>query len=357
MSQKFILASVGTVTLFDPSTGEEIVTSKTLTESGINFSVTAEDIRGGMANKLLGQYFHDSAMALNLTDALFSLEYLALNVGGTITVGGNAIATEQVTVTEAGKITVSETPQKFGNVGVIGWVSKPNESSSTKVVFNATTKSATLADAKVGDVYCVKYVKNDASAEQFVVSSAFIPSQCHAVLTLPLFKAGTSETSYTSSSKVGEVQVDIPNFLLGGAQELSLSASGASTTALSGNALTSYGGDEGCDGDGYYAKLVQITYNKDEFSDVKSIVVVDSDIDLAVGDKQTIEVLAIYGGITSPKRIDNSKLTITSGTTSVATVDEEGEITAVADGTSVIEVVVTDKPSLVAKAVVTVETE
>ena len=360
MAQNFILASVGTVDLIDPSTGEIIVTSKTLTESGISFSVTAEDIRGGMANKLLGQYFHDSAMALNMTDALFNLQYLALNVGGTITVGGNAITTEQITTTVADKITVSETPQKFGNVGVLGWYSIAGENNWSKIDFDATTKTATVSGLASGTTVCVKYVKNDASAEQFIVSSAFIPSQCHAILTLPLFKAGTdSKTSFTSSSKVGEVQVEIPNFLLGGAQDLSLTASGASTTNLSGNALTTFDGTEGCDGDGYYARLIQITYNKDEFADVKYIVVSDSDIDLEVGDKQILEVLAIYGGMTAPKRIEASKLTFTSSADAVATVDENGEVTGEGAGSAVIDVVVTDThySSLVAKAVVTVTSE
>ena len=47
MSQKFVLASVGTTQFFDHTSGDLIVTSKTLVDSGINFSVTAEEIRGG----------------------------------------------------------------------------------------------------------------------------------------------------------------------------------------------------------------------------------------------------------------------------------------------------------------------
>jgi len=47
MAERFILAGVGDIQLFDQGTGEIIATSKTLTDSGINFSVTAEDIRGG----------------------------------------------------------------------------------------------------------------------------------------------------------------------------------------------------------------------------------------------------------------------------------------------------------------------
>ena len=55
------------------------------------------------------------------------------------------------------------------------------------------------------------------------------------------------------------------------------------------------------------------------------------------------------------KLIDNSKITFTSSETSVATVDVSGTVTAVSSGESIVECVVTNKPSLVAKAVVTVE--
>ena len=356
MASKFILAGVGDIQLFDQGSGEIIVTSKTLTDSGINFSVTAEDIRGGKANAILGKYFHDTAMELTLTDALFSLEYLALNVGGTITAGSNVFKTEQYTVATADTIVVEETPQKFGEVGEIGWYSIAGQDNWSKITFDPTTKSATVAGLPVGTTVCVKYIHTDASAEQFVVSSAFIPDQVHAVLTLPLFKATVgADASYTSSSKVGEVQVDIPNFLLAGAQELSLSSSGAATTALSGSALASYTGNEGCDADGYYAILKQVTYNKDEWADVKAIVIADSDIDLAPAETQTLEVYALYSGVKAPRLIENAKLTFTSSDTAVATVGANtGLVTAVATGSSNIEVVVTDKPALNAMAVVTV---
>ena len=357
MASKFVLAGVGDIQLFDQGTGEIIVTSKTLTDSGINFSVTAEDVRGGKANSLLSKYFHDTAMELTLTDALFSLEYLALNVGGIITAGSNVFTTEQFTVAVADTVTVKDTPQNFGALEqAIGWVSIAGKDEWTKVVFDPTTKTATLAGLPVGTTVCIKYIHTDAAAEQFVVSSSFIPDQVHAVLTLPLFKATVgADASYTSSSKVGEVQVDIPNFLLAGAQELSLSSSGVATTALSGSALASYTGNEGCDADGYYAILKQITYNKDEWADVKAIVIADSDIDLEADETQTLEVYALYSGVKAPRLIENAKLTFTSSDTAVATVGANtGLVTAVATGSSNIEVVVTDKPELNAMAVVTV---
>ena len=356
MANKFVLAGVGDIQLFDPNSGEIIVTSKTLTDSGINFSVTAEDIRGGQANALIAQYFHDSAMGLTLTDALFSMQYLALNVGGTISASADVMTIEQITTDTVDEITVSETPQMFGNVGYLGWYTISGKDEWSKIVFNPLTKKATVPNLPLGTTVCVKYIKTDASAEKFTVSSAFIPSQCYALLTLPLFKAGTEAgASYTASSKVGEVQVEIPNFLLAGAQDLSLTASGASTTSLSGNALVSYTGSEGCDGTGFYAKLKQITYNKDEFDDVKAIVIADSNIELAPTEKQTLEVYALYGGVKAPRLLDNAKLTFTSNADSYATVgSHDGIVEGIADGHADIEVKVTSRADLVAMAVVTV---
>lgn len=347
--QNFVLASVGTITLFNKATGDIILRSNTLVDSGINFTTTAEDIRGGLANKLLAQYFHDSAMSLTLNDAMFNLQYLALNVGGTITVGGDIMKSEQVVANE-GNFTVSEVPQSFMNLGTIGWYSPVGADEWTKVTFDGAQASANV---KAGDALCVRYVATDESIEQFVVSAAFVPDQCYALLTLPLFK-GTKTEDYSSSSRAGEVQVEIPSFLLNGTQELSLSASGAATTSLSGNALAVMDGSEGCDGDGYYAKLKQITFNKDEFADVKAIAVADSVVTIAPTTEQPLEVIALYGGNVAPRQLSNSKLTFTSKDEAVATVDVDGIVTGVAEGTTVIEVFVTGHTNLEAVASVVV---
>lgn len=353
---KFVLASVGTVQFFDQSSGDLIVTSKTLVDSGINFSVTAEDIRGGMANALLSRYLHDSAMSLTLTDALFDFSYMALNVGGTIQTGADVLTLEQVTTTEANKITVKDTPQKFGNFGVIGWYALSGSDDWTTITFDQDTKTANVADLPKGTTVCVKYTKTDASAEQFTVSSAFIPAQVYGVLTLPLFKAGTDTKQFSNSSKVGEVQVEIPNFMFDGNMELALTSAGTTTTPLSGNALATFTGLEGCDSnDGYYAKLKQVTYNKDEFADVKAIVVADANVELKATETQTLQVYAIYSGIKAPKLIDNSKLTFTSSNDTYASVDAKGVVTANAEGSATIEIFVKTKNSLQTAAVVIVE--
>ena len=309
-----------------------------------------------MANALLSRYLHDSAMALTLTDALFDFSYMALNVGGTIQTGADVLTVEQVTTAEANKITVSETPQKFGNFGVIGWYSVVGEDNWTKITFDADTKTANVPDLSQGTTVCVKYTKTDASAEQFTVSSAFIPAQVYGVLTLPLFKSGTDTKQFSNSSKVGEVQIEIPNFMFDGNMELALTSAGTTPTPLSGNALATFTGLEGCDSnDGYYAKLKQVTYNKDEFADVKAIVVADANLELKATETQTLQVYAIYSGIKAPKLIDNSKLTFTSSNDTYASVDAKGVVTANAQGHADIEIVVKNKNTLMTAAVVDVQ--
>ena len=311
-----------------------------------------------MANALLSRYLHDSAMALTLTDALFDFSYMALNVGGTIQTGADVLTVEQVTTAEANKITVSETPQKFGNFGVIGWYSVVGEDNWTKITFDADTKTANVPDLSQGTTVCVKYTKTDASAEQFTVSSAFIPAQVYGVLTLPLFKSGTDTKQFSNSSKVGEVQIEIPNFMFDGNMELALTSAGTTTTPLSGNALATFTGLEGCDSnDGYYAKLKQVTYNKDEFADVKAIVVADANVELLANEVQTLQIYAIYSGIKAPKLIDNSKLVFVSSNDTYATVDQTGKVEAKAEGSATIEIHVKTKQSLQTAAVVTVSAQ
>jgi hypothetical protein len=349
----YLVAGVGTIQLFDPSTNALILTSKTLTEEGLNFSSTAEEARGGAGNALLGKYYHDSTFGLTLTDQLFDLQYLALNCGGSIQASSDVMINEQVTISVANTITVTQTPVEF-NGQVIGWAKKNNQNDSAYRLITFTGKNATIEGASVGDIYCVKYFYNSSSARKFVVNTAYIPATVYAVATFPMFKAGTSTENYTSSSQVGEIQVIIPNFQLEASQELSLSSGGISTASISGSALATYSGNGGCSDGGYYAIITEHIYGKSVWDNVVSLAVYDSDIDLASAETQTITVYAIYSDGTVPSKIDNSYLTFTSSDDAVATVTSAGVITATGVGTANIEIVATDNTNLSAYAVVTV---
>ena len=351
-----LLAGVANVDLFDPSTNELIVATKTLTDSGINMAITGEEARGGQVNILLGKYYHDSSFGLTLTDQIWNLQYLALNCGGAIEASSDIMRTEQVTVATGGVITVTNTPQAFTSTsGTIGWYKLSTEDDNAYKKITFTGKSATVSALAQGTIVCVKYVINSAGARKFTVNADYIPSTIHAVMTIGLFKAGTTKETLSTSSRIGDVIVDIPSFQLEGAQDIGLTSSGIGTVALSGSALATFGGNSGCSDHGYYAVITENIYGADEFANVSRIVIGDSNIELSVADTQTIDVYAMYNDGTQPKLLDNSKLTFTSGTTGTATVGANtGIVTAVASGTSNIEVVVTSKPALTANCLVTV---
>lgn len=352
MSQKFFLAGVGDAELIDKNTAEIVATSNTLINSGITFSASPQDVAGGLSNKLLGQYFTDARMEIKLEDALFDMNYLALNVGGSISVGGDIEILETITTTVLNTITVSGTPQAFLTFGTIGWYAVAGETNWTKITF--TGSSATVSNLAIGTTVCVKYIKEDVTIEQFTVSSTFIPSQCYLLLKLPLFKTGLDKNIYASSNKVGEVHVVVPTYQISGSMDLSLSSSGTASSSISGMALASLTSNTSCDGVGDYAYVKQVILGKDEFADVKAIVVEDSDIDLAVAGTQTIVIYKLFKGNASSAPLDNSKVTFTSLTPSKATVSNAGLVTGVSAGASVIECIVTGHTSLIATANVTV---
>ena len=326
----YLVAGVGSIQLFDPSSNALILTSKTLTDEGINFGSTAEEARGGMGNALLGKYYHDTSFGLTLTDQLFDLQYLALNCGGAIQATSDVLTNEQVTVTVANTLTVSKTPSQF-NGAYVGWAKKPSESDSAYKLVTFNGVDGTLNGAEVGDVYCVKYFYGDSSARKFIVNTAYVPATVYAVATFPLFKAGTSTENFTSSSQIGEIQCVIPNFQLEGAQELALTSGGIANASLSGSALATFSGSGGCSDNGYYAIITEVIYGKGTWDNVVALAVADGDIDLEVDGTEKIKVYAIYSDGTTPTVLDNSLLTFASETASVATV---GEHTGVVTGAS-----------------------
>ena len=345
----YILAGVGTIEAFTQSSTQptKIFTSKTLQESGISISVTAEDIRGGLSNPLLGRYFHDSILEANITDALFNLQYLALNVGGEVVIGGSSLVTETVTA-GSGTLTVQGTPVAFGAAGTVGWYTPAGQEDWAPLTFEG--KVAT-AEVTAGTDYCVRYNANDSSIQEFVVPSAIIPSEVHLVMTYPLFAGGTSPEAISTSSQVGELIVDIPRFQFAGNVELSLTSSGAATSNLSGSALASYT-TANCNDMGTYGTVKQKLYGGNWYDDLTTIAVDGGNFSLANGASKTLKVIGIFKNGTGV--LDNSKLTFTSSASSTAAVTNAGVVTGASAGSANITITVTDKTSVATMVGVTV---
>lgn len=348
----YILAGVGNIDLYNQ--GDLIASSKTLTESSISVEVTGEDVRGGQSNPLLGRYFHDSSFTLTLTDALFSLEYLALNVGGTIEIGGNILTTEEVTIETENTITVSGTPVELFNWGVVGYYRIAGENDWQKITF--TGKNATTTNLPVGTVVCVKYNTQNSGMRQFVVPSNMIPAECTAILTIGLFKADNETKVTDSSSRVGSLVIEIPRFQFAGSQELSLTSDGVATTNLTGSALAVYTGTS-CEDNGYYAIIKEVISGAKWTDGLKALAVANGgEISIAQGGTETLQVYAVYGGIVASSIVDNTNLTFTPDNETYFTVDNTGKITAKSTaGKANLKIVATDKPEV--EAVVSVEVE
>ena len=351
--KKYILAGVGTIEGFTQSSTQpsKVFTSTTLQESGLTISVTAEDIRGGLSNPLLGRYFHDSVLEANIVDALFDLSYLALNVGGEVTIGGDTLVTESVKVTTANTITVVGTPVAFGNAGTVGWFTIEGEDNWTPITFVGKTATATVA---ANTNICVRYNTQNNALKTFVIPSSVIPSELHVVMTYPLFAAGSDKSSLSTSSQVGELIVDIPRFQFAGNVELSLTSSGVATSNLSGSALA-MNSTTNCNDMGRYGTVKMNIFDQNWYDDLIALAIDNADVALKNSETDTLKVIGIYqdNGTILTNLIDNADLTFTSNDTSIATVGAHtGLVTAAASGTgeTTIEVKVTAKEDVTAYA-------
>lgn len=339
---KYILAGVGTIEAFGQgANARKIFTSQTLQESGLSISVTAEDIRGGLSNPLLGRYFHDSMLECNITDALFDLNYLAYNVGGEVVFGGDSLVTEPVTVQTANTITVQGTPVAFGDAGTVGWYTIQGQEDWQPITF--TGQTATVSNLEVGTDICVQYNAQDSGMQQFTISSSIIPNEVHMIQKYPLFAAGADATNLSQSSQVGELIVDIPRFQFAGNVELSLTSSGAATSNLSGSALAVYT-TTNCTDMGAYGTVKLRLFEGNWYDNLTAMAVDGADVTMAEGETKTLKVIGIYNGGTGV--INNSNLTFTSASDSVATVSTDGVVTGAGAGTTTIEIVATGKPSV-----------
>lgn len=318
---------------------ELLFTSKALTDSSISIGITAEEVRGGKGNKLIGRFFHDSTFGLELQDALFNLDYIAKNVGSQITPANGVLFEEQV-VASNDVLTATGTPADFLGMGTLGWFAKPGEDEWTRFTFVGNT--STDATVVNGDTYCIKYM-NALACEQVIVPSEFVPDEVTVILKGDLYKASKGN-DVTTSSIIGHVEVEVPRFQLNGSMDLSLNSSGASQVPFAGQALVTTDASAGCEGGGYYAIIKQYSENANWYDSLIGLAVEGSDaITLVAGSTKRINVYGVFNNGSS-RLIDASKLTYTA-TAGAGTMS--GSILTAANeaGTGTITIVVAGSPN------------
>lgn len=203
------LAGVGRALIFK---GNDLIgVAETLTDSTFDFSIASEEVRGGAGNALYGKYFHDSALNVTLTDAMFKLEYIAASLGVNIEAGGLSMAEEQLSTIAGGVIVPTHTPVAFDG-SVIGWYKLPNETNWTVGTF--VNGQMTIAGASAGTAYCVKYQYQNENARSIVIPTQYVPSELHVVIMNDLFAGGIGVGS--DAAKIGRLITDIPRLQMDG---------------------------------------------------------------------------------------------------------------------------------------------
>jgi len=351
MAQNHFLAGVGRALIF--SGNNLIGVAKTLTESTFNFSISSEDIRGGAANALWGKYFHDSNLQIQLTDAMFKLEYVAANLGVDIKQGGLTVYESGAngdSIVIDGQATLTHTPTEFDGTA-IGWYKKPTDLEWS--IGSISGNVMTIPGATIGESYCIKYFYQNPNARSIPINVQYVPKVWHIVILNDLFAGDVSDIG--SATRYGRIITDIPRYQLDGNMTLNLTATSASTVPINGNALAIESGNS-CEEEPYYGTMTEEIFGNAWEDNVIALAIENSDLELVNGASDTLIIRAVFGGATASARENNSNFTFAVETGTSAAVNSDGLVTAdaTATGDTIISVTLTERPEIVAYATVSV---
>lgn len=317
---------------------------KTFTESTFDYTITGDEVRAGRTNALFGRYYHDSNLAVTLTDAMFNFEYLAASFGTNIDMGGLTIKEEELSVETSGNtLTLTETPVPFRGQ-LIGWYKKPSDKSWS--VGSMSGNTMTITGGKAKDKYCVKYFYFNENAKSIVVKTDYVPSELHVVIFNDLYSGDIAAGA--DNPRVGRLVTDIPRLQLDGNQNLSLTAGSTASVSLTGTATAVTSADT-CEDDPYYATMTMEVFGETWQDNVIALALEDSEIEVSKTAKTAeLRVRVICNGSTvaTRKANENFDFTMTEGTATGTSVGKNtGIITAGAtNGTGYVTVTLKGRP-------------
>lgn len=290
-------------------------TGTTSLNTSISVSMEDQEITGGKGNKTLYKYKYGRKLAPSIEMAEWNLAYIAANVGTTIFEGLKEVfaVAECVTLTK-GVGTLAKTPT--GKVFV-----EKNDGSTVEVTPVGSTITVGNEDDNVSVTY--QYSTN---VKRVTIDAESTPMVGELVL--------TADKHNNLKGKVGEVQIDVPSFQLSGTFDISLEASGNTTTKLDGDALAVDGAT--CSDGSVYAYITEIPSAESTVT-VSDIAATPAVMNLAVDEEKSLTVVGIKGGLYSNVGIDVADCTITSDEPTTATV-ADGVVKGVASGTTYINI-------------------
>lgn len=339
---KKFLVGVAKVTALTKA-GEHAFTSNTMLDNSIEVSISNEDITGGPGNGLQFIYFHTPDMTINLTETQFNLDMIASNFGSEKVTGGNVWEEESVTLGVGGTGSVTKgtpiLPPDTTATTPYGWVANA-DGDRVKVEF--TNSSFTVASASEGDKVCVRYYTENSAAKIVTIPANFTPGQLRLIMECQLASSNTGKVSDTNI--IGRVEFEIETAQLTGAQTISMSSTGVAQTPLVARALA---GDtsSGCSSTGLYGSIKEILKDAVWYDDVNALAIADNTLTMDTADTEKLSVYGVRNTGATMVR-DYEDLTFATSDAGVATVDTDGIVTAVASGSAVISVTVTDKSSI-----------
>lgn len=298
-------------------------TGTTNLNTSIEVSMQEQNVNAGKGNQLIYSYKYGRELAVNLEAANWDIRFIAMQTGSQITEGLDDVyrLSECVQITN-GVGVLKSTP--VGDVAV---------ELSNGLIITVTPEAATIDLTKHGvenEAVKATYMYNKI-AKSITIDSETSPFVYELVL--------SADKHNNRLGKVGTVQVIIPSYQPSGNFTMSFTPDGVSSTTIEGKAL-SVEGDSCSDGSAVYAYIK-------EFDDTAKAMAVAEiaatpgaiSLDSAKTDKTaTISVIGLKGALYSPIQLENSDCTFVSDKPDVATVDEDGIVTAVATGTAKVTV-------------------
>ena len=290
-------------------------TGTTSLNTSISVSMEDQEITGGKGNKTLYKYKYGRKLAPSIEMAEWNLSYLSANVGSTVFEGMKDVfvVAECVTLTK-GVGTLKKTP-----VGKV-FIEKPDGSTAEITPVGSTI---TVGDSDGTILATYQYSTN---VKRITIDAESTPFVGRLVM--------SADKHNNKKGKVGEVQIEVPSFQLNGTFDISLEASGTTTTKLEGDALAVDGTT--CSDGSVYAYITEIPSVESTVT-VNEIAVTPAVINLAVDETKSLNVIGIKGGLYSNVGIDIADCIITSENSETATV-ADGIVTGVAAGTTYINV-------------------
>lgn len=290
-------------------------TGTTSLNTSISVSMEDQEITGGKGNKTLYKYKYGRKLSASIEMAQWDLKFISANVGTPIFEGlkDAYVVAECVTLT-GGVGTLAKTP--VGKVFV-------EKADGTTV--EVTPVGSTITVGSVDDNVRATYQYNT-TVKRVVIDAESTPMVGELIL--------TADKHNNLQGKVGEVQIDIPSFQLSGTFDISLEASGSTTTKLDGDALAVEGAS--CSDGSVYAYITEVSSVASAVA-IADLAVTPSVINIAVDEEKALNIVGIKGGLYSNVGIKASDCVISSEDAATATVTD-GVVKGVQAGTTYINV-------------------